>query len=292
MITDSETNKVYLAEGIKGYPKVAEKLLWALYEEGIEMDYLPYSASKKHVWARDYMPIQVEEGRFAQYVYNPDYLRSDPDYIPCYGNITKKMGLQCESTRLIIDGGNVVKGKWSVIMTDKVLRENAMFNESYVLGQLEKVFECRVKLIPWDTHEMYGHADGMVRFIDRDTVLLNNYWDFDRTLRKQLVDALRWHGFAVEDLHFGKEACSPMSWAHLNFLQVKNRIFVPGLGTASDCKALEQIQGFYPGCRVMLVPGCEQLVRDGGALNCVTWTIKTGEDQVQQDETVLEASHP
>ena len=41
MICDYQTNKVYLAEGIKGYPKVAENLLYALYKEGIETEYLP-----------------------------------------------------------------------------------------------------------------------------------------------------------------------------------------------------------------------------------------------------------
>lgn len=287
MITDSETNKVYLAEGIKGYPKVAEKLLWTLYEEGIDMDYLPYSASKKHVWARDYMPIQLEEGRFTQYVYNPDYLRSDSDYIPRYGSISKKLGLQCESTRLIIDGGNVVKGKWSVILTDKVLRENAMFNESYVLGQLEKVFECRVKLIPWDRYEMYGHADGMVRFIEGSTVLLNNYIDFDKDLRKRLLEKLRWHGLAVEELHYDIPRGSKLSWAYLNFLQVDGRIFVPGLGIREDELAVRQIQEYFPDHKVVLVPECQELVRDGGALNCVSWNILKQLDKEVSNNTVL-----
>ena len=75
MICDYQTNKVYLAQGIKGYPKVAENLLYALYKEGIETEYLPHSKSKKHVWARDYMPIQLEENLFLKYVYNPDYLK-------------------------------------------------------------------------------------------------------------------------------------------------------------------------------------------------------------------------
>ena len=42
MICDYQTNKVYLAEGIKGYPRVAENLLNALYKEGIETEYLPF----------------------------------------------------------------------------------------------------------------------------------------------------------------------------------------------------------------------------------------------------------
>lgn len=109
MICDCQTNKVYLAEGIKGYPKVAENLLMALCDEGIDTDYLPQTKSKKHVWARDYMPIQLEENRFLQYIYNPDYLRGAPDYIPQYHSICRNLKLNCRKAMCIIDGGNVVK---------------------------------------------------------------------------------------------------------------------------------------------------------------------------------------
>lgn len=273
MICDYQTNKVYLAEGIKGYPKVAENLLRALYDEGIVMDYLPLSASKKHVWARDYMPVQVGPEDFVKYVYQPDYLKEDPEYIPRYGAMVKRLGLPCRESRLVMDGGNVVKGESSVIMTDKVLRENAMFREDAVVWRLEKLFDCQVCLIPWDRYEMFGHADGMVRFIDWRTVLLNNYVDFDPDLRKRLLEALKWHGFAVEELHYDKPRCSRYSWAYLNFLQVAGRIFVPGLGIEEDGMAVEQIQAFYPDHKVIRVPECLELVRDGGALNCVSWNI-------------------
>ena len=40
-----------------------------------------------------------------------------------------------------------------------------------------------------------------------------------------------------------------------------------------DNLAMAQIKQFYPDHKVFLVPDCLELVRDGGALNCVTWTI-------------------
>lgn len=272
MICDYQTNKVYLAEGIKGYPKVAENLLYALYKEGIETEYLPHSKSKKHVWARDYMPIQLEEGRFLKYVYRPDYLKNDKDYIPNYAGMIRKLGLNCKPTSLVIDGGNVVKWDDAVIMTDKVLKENPGYDEYGLRFRLEELFETDVVFIPWDRYEMFGHADGMVRFIDRRTVLLNNYSDFDRSLRERILRALDGH-FEVKELQYDTPRCSNYSWAYLNFLQVAGRIFVPGLGIAEDQLAVQQIQRFYPEHKVMLVPDCLELVRDGGALNCVTWTI-------------------
>lgn len=285
MICDYQTNKVFLAEGIKGYPKVAENLLYALYKEGIETEYLPHSKSKKHVWARDYMPIQLEEGRFLKYVYRPDYLKNDKDYIPNYAGMIRKLGLNCKPTSLVIDGGNVVKWDDAVIMTDKVLIENPGYDEYGLRFRLEELFETDVVFIPWDRYEMFGHADGMVRFIDRRTVLLNNYVDFDPELRTRLLERLKWEGYRVEELHYDKPRCSKNSWAYLNFLQVKNRIFVPGLGIEEDWMAVEQLKEYYPDHRVILIPDCLELVRDGGALNCVTWNIYSIEEDEQRADT-------
>ena len=152
---------------------------------------------------------------------------------------------------------------------------------------MEELFETDVVFIPWDRYEMFGHADGMVRFIDRRTVLLNNYVDFDPDLRKRLQEALKWHGFSVEELHYDKPRCSRYSWAYLNFLQVAGRIFVPGLGIEEDGMALEQIQALYPDHKVILVPECLELVRDGGALNCVSWNIACSDTQPRNNPDTL-----
>ncbi len=270
MICDKDTNKVFLAEGIKGYEKAAAQLLMKLCDEEIPVEYLPCSNSKKHVWARDYMPIQTMDG-YVQYVYDPDYLKKDRDYIPNYDAICKKLGLNCVKTNLVIDGGNVVRGERGVIMTEKVLLENHLV--PYDLELFENLFGCRVSIIPWDRYDIFGHADGMVRFIDQDTVLMNNYIDCDWSLRNALLETLKREGYRVEELHYDKPRCNKNSWAYLNFLQIAGHIFVPGLGIEEDYMALEQIKQFYPDHRVLLVPDCLELVRDGGALNCVTWTI-------------------
>ena len=37
--------------------------------------------------------------------------------------------------------------------------------------------------------------------------------------------------------------------------------------------AIEQIQKFYSDYKVRLVPHCLSIIKDGGALNCVSWNI-------------------
>ena len=282
MISDSETNAVYLADGIRHYMPLAKNLMEALCREGVESHYLRHTESVMHVWARDYMPVQLDVDRFVRYRYAPDYLKNDADYIPPYDTICRGLHLKGKKTDLVIDGGNVVKCGNRVIMTDKVCMENPDHKPFSLIRLLEETFECEVCFIPWDRYEMFGHADGMIRYIGNGHVLLNNYIDFDKKLRIRLLKVLQAQGFLVDELHYELPRGSRYSWAYLNFLHVKNRIFVPGLGIREDILAIEQIQRYYPDCQVIRVPDCQNLVRDGGALNCISWTVKTDDSKNPQ----------
>lgn len=273
IITDNQTNKVYLAEGLKHYMPMCMNLLNALHAEGIPISFLPRTKSAKYVWARDYMPIQINGTSFLRYVYSPDYLKGYEEYIPNYKGIDKDLKLNCNHTDIVLDGGNVIKCGHKVIMTDKVLLENNIrYKKDELLTALEKIFEAEVVLIPWDRYDVYGHADGMVRYIEGNRVLLNNYVDFDPCLRKRLLAALTPH-FEVEELHYDTPRLSKYSWAYINFLQTDKCIFLPGLQTKEDKQAMKQIQAFYPNHKVMRIEECQDLVRDGGALNCSTWNV-------------------
>lgn len=106
------------------------------------------------------------------------------------------MELECVSTDIVLDGGNVVKCGDKVIMTDKIIDENPMRFYRDILRELENHFRAQIVLIPRDR---YGHADGMVRWIDGNRVLMNNYADFDPKLGKEVKAALFEH-FTVEEL--------------------------------------------------------------------------------------------
>jgi agmatine/peptidylarginine deiminase len=155
-------------------------------------------------------------------------------------------------------------------LTDKIFKENPQYDRTTLIDELTELLEAEPVLIPWDIYEEYGHADGMVRYIGDHRVLLNNYCDFDRPLRKRLLDALRPH-FYVEELHYGSYTSN--SWAYINFLHVENEIFIPQLNEQQDTMAFAQIESAFPTCRCHAVRGCENIVKEGGALNCSTWNI-------------------
>ena len=272
MIKDSQTDKVYLAKGFSYYLPLSMTLFRTLQEKGIDVAWLPRTESEKHIWARDYMPIQLEKDLFLQYRYNPDYLQGYSGYIPDYKAICIDLGLNCITTDIVLDGGNVVPCGNKVIMTDKIFKENPHYGREALADALESLFFAELVIIPWDRYEIFGHADGMVRYIDGDRVLLNNYIDTDPYLRKRLLDALTPH-FQVEELHYKGPRISKFSWAFLNYLQVKNCIFVPWLPIGENHEAHSRFCELFPDKQIEFIGPCEDIVHEGGALHCVTWNI-------------------
>ena len=81
-------------------------------------------------------------------------------------------------TDIIVDGGNVIKCDNAVIMVDKVIQANPHYSASKLLAELNRLFGCEVFLIPWDEEEgIYGHSDGVVRYMSDGNLLFTKYPD-------------------------------------------------------------------------------------------------------------------
>ncbi len=280
MITSFDTNFVYFAEGLKHfrYAEIVLRMIEPLHgDKRVACGFLPKSSSPLHIWARDYMPVQVSKDKFVLFLYAPDYLKDYPEYKPDITAILSDIGIRVMSSDIIIDGGNFISCGEKVIMTDKIFRENQHYDHNVLIDTLSQLLEAEIVLIPEDYYDEYGHADGMVRYIGEGRVLLNNYCDFDKALRKKLLAALSPH-FDITELHYG--AYTNSSWAFLNFLHVGQHIFIPMVeDTVMDDmlgeKALKQIGDAFPLCKCHPVYHCENIVREGGALNCSSWNILT-----------------
>lgn len=269
MQVNFNSNKVYFSQYLRAYK------CWKNIKKTLDDNNVPYGLlpGTKDVWVRDFMPIEMADNSFVSYFYRPDYLKNDKGYITsdvdaCYDFTDSTV----RKTPIAIDGGNVIRCGDKIIMTDKIFKENGSTSPKKLPKMLEEAFQAELILIPWDTGEKFGHADGMVRYVGHDHILLNDYKDVDEAFRQQLLSILSSHFKTIDELCYGKSYRS-YSWAHLNFLQVGNHIFVPLVDKPSDDFAIEQIQNVYG--EDYDVKGIETtgIVRKGGALNCVSWNI-------------------
>jgi len=281
MITDKETNTVYFSEKLQEQtPDIAKQIVDTLGLLGAKPIFLK---GTKDIWARDYMPVQVNTRKFIQYTFYPDYLlklediKSDPD------SICADLNLNALRSDIVLDGGNVVKSDNCVIMTDKIILENIhKYNKEQLLSKLRELFEVdKIVFIPWDRGERYGHADGMVRFIDSETVLLQGYYRtrkdlFEDGFIEQLLGSLKGNQLKYEFLDMDYTEKINARFAYLNYLQTKDFILLPSLGIDKDDEKLEEeIKKYFPGyANKIRKIKMNAIISRGGALNCISWTIK------------------
>lgn len=300
MILDQDTNFVYFSELLWKNTPGGKGIIEQIMRHGV---YCSLLKDTKDIWARDYMPIQLDSDRYAGYEFAPNYLYNDKRYISTItqqARICNELEIEPQPSGLIIDGGNIVKTSKGAIMTEKVFVENPQYSRIDLINRLEKMLGTEIIFIPWDRSEIYGHADGVAREIAPGKLLMTNYHRFSRCFADLFLKELSLH-FDIEILDYKVEKPHPHNWCYINFLQVSNKIFIPQLtayreaptafdmsnsiiidGMAQtvtgkvieeDAQALEQFRRLIPDKEIIPI-SCPQLVKRGGALNCISWNIK------------------
>jgi len=279
MIEDSKTNFLYLADSLKKkeYSEFLVRFEIVLNENNIPFKYLP---NTKDIWAVDYMPIQVKKDYFIQFKYYPDYLSEYRETISNVDAICKNINVKTEKSKLIVDGGNIVRSPDKIIMCDKVFHENKNIPERDLIKQLRELFQVdKLFFVPWDTNDFIGHADGMVRFIDSDTVLINDYFEnpeFQTNFKISLYNA----GLDWIELPYNPPNDPTYVSArglYLNFLHMHQSIIMPTFKSKIDDKAIRVLEEVFKGQTIKTIESNE-IAREGGVLNCITWNILQNPD--------------
>ncbi len=199
------------------------------------------------------------------------------------------MGLKCRETSIKMDGGNVVICGNKIVMTDKVFTENGRIKgDNDFLQELKKAFGGReIIIIPWSAPgtsdpdsglDVYGHSDGFIKYAGDNRILMSADHMLHAEEAKAIKTVLTNNGFDVREMDFSQipndKLNFDLNWAYINFLQVGNLIFMPYFeGLAENDIAQGYIQEAFPDCKIVPVE-MSDVVKEGGALHCLTWNIK------------------
>ncbi len=279
MITDNESNIVFISNLLNIRDKGFSFKLESIFRKNtIRFDYLK---NTKDIWCRDYMPIQVNKNKFVQFRYSPSYL-SAKKFTPFKTNPEKvcaAINISTIKTEIILDGGNVVRSKKKIIITDKLFIDNKSVKKKNLLNELYELFEVEdIVIIPHQPNDMFGHADGMVRFLDEDTVLLNDFSSEKKYFRDSLLRTLKKHQIAPIPFTYtpssekNEDNVPSAKGTYINYLHVGDFILMPTFYISSDDSALKQLSSILPNKKIETLD-CVNIAAEGGVLNCITWNI-------------------
>lgn len=277
MITDIETNLLYLADCLP----VKQPVFFERFEKVLKKNDIPmkFLSDTLDIWAVDYMPVQVKKDKFIQFDYRPGYLETEEDLltIPNVDSICKKIEIKTHKSSLCVDGGNVVRSQYKVIMSDSVFKENKLIDKNKVIDQLKIFLEVEHLLfLPKVPYDIIGHADGMVRFIDNDTLLINDFSNESPSYQKSFSVAIKKTGLNCVRLPYNPpidKGPLDATCIYINYLQMQQAVFVPVFKNKLDDKALRVMEDCFIGQTIIPVESNELSVT-GGILNCISWNIK------------------
>ena len=281
MITDKETNVLYLANTLpKEYAEFYKLFKIALEDNSYNSDKLKFLTKTKDIWAVDYMPIQVTKEKFVRFNYNPDYLHwNDMKHLITNAkNVPETAQFSPKYSSLKVEGGNVIKGENKVIMCDKVLKDNITWKKSQkqIIDELINCFQVEeIIFIPTHPDDFIGHADGMIRFIDDDNVIINNLKDEDINFGIDFISVLKEHKLNYVEIPF-KILNAKDEWdargVYINYLQMQDILFVSQFKFKADDIATRILSDTFPKSKIVPVL-CNSIAKDGGVLNCISWNI-------------------
>lgn len=278
MIKDSQTNFVYLSDKLAGtYPNFARELISLFKIHEIDFGFLP---NTKDSWAVDFMPIQVSIQKFVRFTYKPDYLVSTKKWSKTISNvdeICENIGIKTIKSDIILDGGNISKWDDKVLMTNKVFIENSNIPELELIERFKDLLETdEIFFVPVEKGDWLGHVDGMARFVNQSTVLINDtrrekiedYIDFLMALRNA---GLNWIEFPFNI--YENESVDDAAGLYLNYLEMEKLVVLPVFDFDSDDLAIEAANKIFKGRKIITIKSNEP-AKDTGIINCLTWNIR------------------
>jgi agmatine/peptidylarginine deiminase len=235
-------------------------------------------ASVNDIWVRDFGPAFPNNP--VKFRYRPQYLSNgDAAWIEnSFNNWTAGMGLNIPTSNIKLDGGNFVhNGLDKAIITTRVFDDNPNQTEAQVDQTIRTLTGItQIAYIPEEALDTTGHSDGMVMFIDANTLLVN---ENDEPFRTQVLTPIQtafpnieiievpvdytyaeWQGFV--------SACG----LHVNSLVTDTHIYMPTYGQTNDAVVQGMIEAETD--KIVVPIDATGVCFMGGAVRCLTWYAK------------------
>lgn len=220
---------------------------------------------------RDFMPVRLRDGSYASFRYEPSYLKDAPEQKTSYkSDLSPQFSFPVTYSEINLDGGNVVfsPSKEKAIISDRVFSENPEWERAALLLELERLLKAQIIVIPSLHADLTGHADGMVRFVDENTVL-GNFTPYKNGLEQRIKRVLEREGLTVIDFPYYDPSGISAEGCYLNFLETEQHIFLPIFGHEMDKEAIRQTAEVFS--KKIVSVQINGIAKDGGGLHCISW---------------------
>ena len=284
-IFDFHVNYARKIEGRDNVIILTDEIAYQRYAKELGKDKVAI-APMLDIWARDYglsnaiSPIMFRYTAAAQGGSKKGQTYADETQ-EVLSELAENAGLEFTKTDLLNDGGNFVDDyAGNVVVSKKFLRDNEL-NEDQARELLQKLTTVKnVAFIESDEQGGLQHADGVVAFVDENTLIINSYPHdqvYARQLRSDLergLPGVKIHVIVTpyDDSEIYDEKFGSACGLYTNALVTPNRIYFPQFDIAQDKIALVQVRAATT--REVVPVNSDQVCFMGGGVRCMSWQLR------------------
>ena len=241
----------------------------------------------RDIWMRDFTTVNPKQPVQFSYTWASMSQKQSQDVQKSFSRFADRYKIQRAKTDLMIDGGNLVDNYAGRVITTTRFMEDNELSYDEAKQELKTTLGAREVAILEPDEEVLAHSDGMVSWVDKNTLLVNDY-SKTPSFRTTVMDELKasfpsakivevpveyktnpkgqWDGF--------ESACG----VNLNSTVTYNNIYVPTFNMPHDQKALRMIK--QNTTKKVIPINAESVCPMGGSVRCLTWQV-TGENAVK-----------
>ncbi|MFT7036946.1 MAG: agmatine deiminase [Cyclobacteriaceae bacterium] len=288
MIGNINSNSIYLSPLLKeipAYQKLVKELLMVFDKCQLKIEWLE---GTKDIWARDYMPVKVAEGRYVSFLYEPWYLKGFETSRTNRYELPILEQLKVTYSDINLDGGNIELSDRFAIVTDRIYHENSNMSKKALKAALEKLLERELIVIKAysKSEDMTGHIDGMLRLVDENTIITSALIGDYQYHKKDMNRLKQAYGFEIIEMPFFEDPYNKNKKVRLddrisakgiyvNYLEIGEVILFPVFEMEGfkqyDKEAIATITNAYPNYTIVPIV-INEIAEKGGLMNCISWT--------------------
>ena len=232
----------------------------------------------KNIWIRDFLPIKNCVGKYLSFQYEPFYDPQSAKGAIKQNHVAEFLNIDCQFSEISLDGGAVLVYDDIVLISNVVFNQNKSLSILEIKNELKRLFEAKeIHFLPPHPDDPTKHLDGIVRFIDRSKVLIQDYQSLSSKIEKYWYEMFYIYlsqYFEVKTIPFHYPQKQINKWdsrgCYLNFLKTEKHIYLPVFKYADYSKVVELLDRFYINHKLIPI-SCDEIAKEGGLINCITW---------------------
>jgi len=179
---------------------------------------------------------------------------------------------------LVVEGGNIITdGEGTIIMFNSVLSNNSDYDLNKLKKVMKNYYGCNnLILLPSLTGELTGHIDMVVKYIDKNTLMViesdksfrwyNNFESIAKVLSE--TKSSSGSNYKIIRLKMPKiDNESVNFWSYINSLTLNGSLIVPTFGVAEDTSAIDSYRKAMPNYKIVGIDFSNYPV---GSVHCQT----------------------